>query len=752
MDTSFTQNRELSWLDFNERVLEEANDENVRLFERLKFFSIFGSNLEEFFMVRVGSLTDLSHLKKKAVDNKSGMTPEEQLSAIMERCVDLYAKKDQVYDRLVDDLTTEDIYIKKVSDLDEKDRDFVEYYFDTKIEPILNFQVVDWVRPFPRLQNLSLNVIFTLHQEAKKSSKKSGKKDKATKEEKQDKDERAYLGLIFVPDKINRYIKISNKTIVLIEDIIKEFGDKVFEKYTCTDKYIMSLTRNADISYNDDDYEVDIDFRTYMKDMLKKRKRLHPVRLEVDSEFAPELKNLFMEKLTLKEENIFVTKSPLRAGFFFKLIGEMADDLKEKLLDPPFEPETSYMVNPTKKMIDQIEEKDIFLSYPYESMDPIINLLNEAAVDDSVVSIKITLYRIAKDSKIARALIKAAENGKEVFVLMELRARFDEDNNILWSSRLEDAGCKIVYGFDNYKCHSKVLLITRIANEKISYITQVATGNYNEDTAKLYTDFSYMTSNIEIGIDAKDLFDNIMIGNLDGDYNHLLVSPKSMQEGLDRLIDDQIDRQSKYGDGYIRLKMNSISDRILIDKLSEASNTGVKIDMMVRGITCILPGIEGKTENISIYQIVGRFLEHHRIYQFGRGKEAKVYISSADFMTRNIRNRMEVAVPIYNDEIKTRIMWFMDIMFSDDVKIRKLQADGTYTKLPNLTNSNAQEILIKNAIARAKEKEEKRVSHAINQVPPTEDEIKISKNDSKSIDKPKLCFFARLKKLFSGKN
>lgn len=742
MDTSFTQNRELSWLDFNERVLEEANDENVNLFERLKFYSIFDSNLEEFFMVRVGSLTDLSNLKKKAVDNKSGMTPEEQLDSIMERCVELYEKKDQVYDKLVYDLKREGICVSKVSDLDDKDRDFVEYYFDTKIEPILNFQVVDWVRPFPRLQNLSLNVIFGLEHEEKKNNKKTGKKEKITK---------PYLGLIFVPDKINRYIKLSNKTIVLIEDIIKEFGDKVFEKYQCTSKYTMSLTRNADISYNDDDYEVDVDFRSYMKDMLRKRKRLHPVRLEVDGELDENLKNLLMEKLMLKEENIFVTKSPVRAGFFFKLLGEMPNDLVEKFMYPPFSPQTSYMVNPNKDMISQIEDKDIFLSYPYESMDPIIDLLNEAAVDDSVVSIKITLYRIAKDSKVAQALIKAAENGKEVFVLMELRARFDEDNNILWSSRLEDAGCKIVYGFDSYKCHSKVLLITRIADEKISYITQVATGNYNEDTAKLYTDFCYLTSNIEIGMDAKDLFDNIMIGNLEGAYNHLLVSPKSMQEGLDKLIDEQIERQKSYGDGYIRLKMNSISDRILIDKLSEASNKGVKIDMMVRGITCILPGVEGKTENISIYQIVGRFLEHHRIYQFGRGKEAKIYISSADFMTRNIRNRMEVACPIYNDEIRRRIMWFMDIMFSDDVKIRKLQSDGTYTKVPNLTNSNAQEILIKNAVARAVEKEEKKKNHAINQHHEEEIQKEVLLNRDKKEEKEKVGFFKKLASFFTRK-
>lgn len=688
MDTSFTQNRELSWLKFNERVLEEANDKDVKLFERLKFYSIFDSNLEEFFMVRVGTLTDLSDLKKIAVDNKSGLSPNEQLKKIMEVCKDLYKKKDLTFDKIVNDLKNEDIFLEKVSELGPKEREFLELYFDSNIEPILNFQVVDGTRPFPRLPNLSLNVVFSL-------------KSKKIDEKKESKKDKSYLGLIFVPDKINRYIKISDKTMVLIEDVIKEFGYKVFENYICEEKYIMSITRNADISYNDDDYDVDKDFKAHMKTMLKKRKRLKPVRLEVDGELTPKLKEILMAKLHLEEDNIFVTKSPIIAGFIFGLVEGMPEDLKEKFMDEKFSPQASYMINRRRKVLDQVQEKDLLLSYPYESMDPIINLLNEAAEDEAVISIKITLYRIAKDSKIAQALIKAAENGKEVFVLMELRARFDEDNNIIWSSRLEEAGCKIVYGFENYKCHSKVLLITRIEDGKASFITQVATGNYNEKTAKLYTDFSYLTSKVEIGIDAKDLFDNIMIGNLDGEYKHLLVSPKSMQKGLKSLIDEQIEKQEATGDGYIRLKMNSISDRKIIDKLSEASNRGVKIDMMVRGITCILPGVEGKTENIDIYQVVGRFLEHHRVYQFGRGKDAKIYISSADFMTRNIRNRMEVAVPIYDDEIKDRILEFMDIMFSDDVKLRKLQKDGNYLKVPNVKGINAQEVLIRNAINRS---------------------------------------------------
>lgn len=740
MDNSFTQNRELSWLKFNERVLEEANDKDVKLFERLKFYSIFDSNLEEFFMVRVGTLTDLSDLKKKAVDNKSGLSPKEQLDKIMEVTRDLYIKKDLTYDRILNDLRSEEIFLEKVSQLGTKEKAFLEYYFDNNIEPILNFQVVDGTRPFPRLPNLSLNVVFSL-----KSLKVDEKKEKENKKDK------SYIGLIFVPDILNRYIKISDKTIVLIEDVIKEFGDKVFENYICEQKYIMSITRNADISHNDDDYDVDKDFRAHMKTMLKKRKRLKPVRLEVDGELTPKLKEVLMEKLHLDEDNIFVTKSPVRAGFIFSLIDEMPEDLKEKFMDEKFSPQPSYMIDRDLKMIEQVEEKDILLSYPYESMDPIINILNEAAEDEAVISIKITLYRIAKDSKIAKSLIKAVENGKEVFVLMELRARFDEDNNILWSSRLEEAGCKIVYGFDNYKCHSKVLLITRVEDEKISFITQVATGNYNEKTAKLYTDFSYLTSNIEIGMDAKDLFDNIMIGNLDGEYKHLLVSPKSMQEGLKVLIDEQIERQEKTGDGYIRLKMNSISDRKIIDKLSEASNKGVKIDMMVRGITCILPGVEERTENIEIYQVVGRFLEHHRVYQFGRGNDAKVYISSADFMTRNIRNRMEVAVPIYDNVIKNRILEFMDIMFSDDVKMRKLNNDGSYFKVPNVKGINAQEVLISRAIERTKEAEARRHSEK-NKINVGNEELnlkeELEKQEEKDSKREKESIFKKIISIF----
>lgn len=688
-DISFTQNRELSWLQFDQRVLEEANDKSVPLLERLRFFSIFDTNLEEFFMVRVGSLTDFKNLKKKPIDNKSGMTSDEQIDAILTECIDLYRKKDQVYNQLVDDLKVNGINLLEVSELSEKDKKYVEYYFNTKIEPILNFQIVDRVHPFPRLPNLALSVLFSLRKHNDKVSDR--------------------VGLIQVPDRIKRYLKINDTTFVFIEDIIKEYGYQVFEGYQVENKYIISLTRNTDISYDDDDFDIDQDFRSYMKTQLKKRKRLHPVRLEVDQDLSEESIEFLKAQFDLDKKNIFLTKSLMQPGFLFGLVEDLPENIINNHTYDKFSPLHSAMVDPNEKMIDQIEKKDIILSFPYESMDPVIRLLEEAAEDDSVVSIKITLYRIAEDSKIAKALIKASENGKDVTVLMELRARFDEDNNLFWSTKLEDAGCKILFGFDNYKTHSKVCLITKVDdNENVEYITQVATGNYNEKTAKLYTDFSFMTASGPIGQDAKELFDNIQLGNLEGEYDNLLVSPKSMPEGLDRLIDEQIERQKQSHDGYIRIKVNSISDRKLIDKLSEASNAGVHIDMLVRGICCILPNIPNRTENVNIYQIVGRFLEHSRVYQFGRDLDAKLYISSADFMTRNIRNRMEVAVPIYDDEVKKRILAYLDLMFSDDVKIRKLLANSQYTKVQNVNNIDAQDTLIERAKKRNIDIEEER--------------------------------------------
>ena len=724
-DVSFTQNRELSWLKFNDRVLEEAADKSVPLLERLKFLSIFDTNLEEFFMVRIGSLTDLSGLSKQAIDSKSGLSPKEQIDKVLEILPKSYAKKDEVYFDILEDLKREGVRISKISELNEKDLISCKNYFDSKIEPILNFQLIDRTHPFPRLANLSIVIIFDLIASDKK------RKDK--------------IGIIYLPDRLPRYLKLSDNHFVLLEDIIENFAGELFYKYKIEKSYALSLTRNADINFNDDDYEVEQDFRDYMMGKLRKRKRLQPVRVEVDRDLDDDSIKFLTKQFKLGKESIFVTKSLIQSDFIFDLISDLPEDFRKNHSYEEFSPQSSYFIDDNKSIISQIEESDKLLSYPYESMDPVIKLLDEASTNPDVISIKITLYRIAKESEIAKALIRASENGKDVIVLMELRARFDEDNNILWSSRLEKAGCNVVYGFENYKTHSKVCLITKVdSDDKISYITQVATGNYNEKTAKLYTDFSFMTANADIGKDAKEIFDNILIGNLEGDYKHLLVSPKSMQEGLDKLIDEEIRVQEETGEGYIRLKMNSISDRKLIDKLSEASNKGVKIDMMVRGITCILPGIKGKTENIRIYQVVGRFLEHHRIYQFGKGGRIKLYISSADFMTRNIRNRMEVAVPINDSTIKERILNFLDIMFADDVKIRQLGPDGNYYKLENKKNLIAQDELIEMAIKRSEEKNKENKSSARINTLGQKKLDKATKKDKKTLGQKLADLFARI--------
>lgn len=723
-DISFTQNRELSWLKFNERVLEEAADKSVELFERVKFFSIFDTNFEEFFMVRVGSLTDINDMKKKVIDNKTLMSTQEQIDCIMDESKRLYEKKDTVYEDLKQDLQEENVSICRVNELDDKEKRLVYYYFNSTIAPILSFQIVDRVHPFPQIPNLAIVVLFQLTSQSK--------------------NKKQFMGLIQVPDKIKRYVKLSDTKVVLIEDIIREFGQEIFDNYDCTSKYILSVTRNADIEYDDEDLEFDDDYRSYMKKMIKLRKRLRPVRLEINEYPNEETREFLLKNLNLTEHRMFVTKSPMRCGFLFDLVYDMPKNVIEKYTYEDFSPQESSMISKEKSVMEQVYDKDLFLSFPYESIDPFIRLLNEAAEDESVVSIKITIYRLAKNSEITKALIKAAENGKEVVVLMELRARFDEENNILWSSRLENAGCRIIYGFDHYKCHSKVCLITKIKDEKISYITQVGTGNYNEKTAKLYTDFSYMTTRQEIGEDAKELFDNFLLGNLNGEYKHLMVSPHSMQVGLDKLIDEQIEKAKVSEDGYIRLKMNSISDRKLIDKLSKASCKGVKIDLMVRGICCLVPGIKDKTENINVYQVVGRFLEHHRIYQFGKAENCKLYISSADFMTRNIRKRVEVAVPIYDDYIKHRILNFMDIMFADDTKIRKLNSDKSYSKVENTENKNAQEILIDIA----KENSEKRNLQS-------DDNRVISSNSNKTIypdnnDNKRITVFDKIKNFFKN--
>lgn len=676
-DISFTQNRELSWLLFNERVLEEAQDGRVPLLERLKFLSIFDSNLDEFFMVRVGSLTDLSMLNKRVIDNKSEMDQDEQLAAIMDRVKVLYQKKDYVFKDLRDQCRAKGFYAVENEELTEHEERILRAYFENTVSPYLSYQIVDLTHPFPRIPNLGIVIVYRL--------KKKGS------------DEADSIGIIQMPPNLKRAIRLDKNKYILLEQVIEKYGAVLFESYFVEEAYTMSLTRNADIDWDDEDYEFADDYRSHMKKMLKKRKRLMPVRLELDRLPPKEVLDSLLKNLSLDSSRVFVTSSPVRLGYLFDIVEELAPLMGPDSVDAPFEPTPARDVDEHLSMIEQVEKKDILLSYPYESMDPIIRLLDEAAKDPSVVSIKITLYRIAKNSKVAEKLIEAAENGKDVIVLMELRARFDEENNILWSSNLESAGCRVIYGFNKFKCHSKVLLITRVIDSKPVYTAQIATGNYNEKTAKLYTDFALLTDHQGIGKDVNRLFDNFLIGELNGSYEYLWVSPKSLPEGVEAAIDEEIKKAKSGEEGYVRLKMNSISDRIMIDKLSEASNAGVKVEMLVRGITCILPKIPERTENISIYSVVGRFLEHHRIYQFGRGEEAKVYISSADFMTRNLRKRVEVACPVLDPAVKNRVLDFMDTMFKDDVKRRELLPSKRYVPVENKENFIAQDYLIKEA-------------------------------------------------------
>ena len=683
-DISFTQNRELSWLRFNERVLDEAQDGQVPLLERMKFLSIFDSNLDEFFMVRVGSLTDLSMLHKRVIDNKSMMDQDEQLAAIMEQVRILYQKKDYVFEDLRDQCRAKGYYAIESAEMTEHEEKILRPYFENTVSPYLSYQIVDLTHPFPHIPNLGIVIVYRL--------RKKGDDDVSC------------MGIIQVPPNLNRTIRLDNNKYILLEKVIEKYGAGLFESYEVKDSFIMSVTRNADIDWDDEDYEFAEDYRSHMKKMLKKRKRLMPVRLELDRMPPRDLLDMLLAKLCLDESRVFVTQSPVRLGYLFGLVDELVPIMGPESVDPPFEPKMSRYVDEHKPMMAQVEAGDILLSYPYESMDPIIRLLDEAAKDPDVVSIKITLYRIAKNSMVAEKLMEAAENGKDVLVLMELRARFDEENNILWSANLEKAGCRVIYGFNKFKCHSKVLLITRVVGGKPKYMAQIATGNYNEKTAKLYADFALITAHQGIGRDVNRLFDNFLIGELNGSYDYLWVSPKTLPDGVEAAIDREIDKVKAGGEGYVRLKMNSISDREMIDKISEASNAGVTVDMLVRGISCIVPKIPERTDNLSVYSLVGRFLEHHRIYQFGRGIGAEVYISSADFMTRNLRKRVEVACPILDPLIKERVLDFMDTMFQDDVKRRELLPSKRYAHVENRENFIAQDYLMEEA-ARFERKE-----------------------------------------------
>ncbi len=689
---SYTQNRELSWLRFNERVLNEALDDTVPLLERLKFVSIFTSNLDEFFMIRVGSLHDMALVDQEAVDKKSGMTATEQLDAIFSAVQPLIRQKDLIYQLLRRQLRPFGVSALSMEELEPPELAYIRQYFSAEIDPILSPQIVDSRHPFPHLANKVLHVGALL----------------------QEKD-RQVFGVIPLPASLPEVVFLPGAELRYISaaEILLSETEHIFSGYQVAEKVLFCVTRNADITPNDESFEVDEDFRTQMRKLLRERKRLSPVRLELHQNVSPAFLRYFCQRLRLTEKEVFVTSSPMKMGYVFSLPDRLSPPLRECLTYPPFQPQPSDQITPGESVLKQALRRDLLLSYPFESMDPFLQLIREASSDPSVISIKITIYRLASRAKLVDYLCAAAENGKDVTVMIELRARFDEQNNIDWSQRLEEAGCRILYGFDAYKVHSKVCLITRMERGKVSYITQVGTGNYNEKTACQYTDLSYITADEGIGQDANTFFKNLAIGNLNGTYRHLLVAPNAMKTKLMSLIDREI---AKGGDGYIFLKLNSVTDLELIDKLRQASQAGVEIRMIVRGICCLLPGVPGETEHIRITSIVGRFLEHSRIYLFGRGQEETMYISSADFMTRNMNRRVEVACPIHSQEAKRKILQLVDTQLQDNTKARELGSDGICRPLPSTgAPVDAQAVLMQTAVERANARPEPRPSRTLRQ-------------------------------------
>lgn len=670
----YTQNRELSWLRFNQRVLEEARDETVPLMERMKFVAIFTSNLDEFFMIRVGSLYDMAAVDNKKLDTKSGMTPKQQLEAIYQAVAPLYKERDKTYAEIKKQLKPYGVCGLDFKELEQQEKKYVKKYFKEQILPVLSPQIVDPNHPFPHLLNKEIYVVANLKQGSN-----------------------TMMGIVPVPQYIPEVLYLPGHDIryIRMEKVIMEYLELVFDKYEVSDKNYICVTRNADISPDDEAYADNEDFRFIMKETLHKRRRMAVVRLETASPLGKEMEKYFCDRFKITPECIFRTKMPMKLGFIFAIADKIPDSMKRALIDEPFSPQPSASLADGSVM-EQVKKKDVLLSFPYESMDPFLQLIREAASDPDVMTIKITIYRLAKKARLVEYLCAAAENGKEVTALIELRARFDEQNNIDWSERMEEAGCRVLYGFEDYKVHSKLCLITYRNKNEIRYITQVGTGNYNEKTAKMYTDYSLITSNQEIGEDAAVFFKNMSIGNLDGVYNHLIVSPTSLKQKVLSLMDEEI----RKGDhGRIVMKMNSLTDMDFIRKVSEASQAGVKIDLIVRGICCILPGIQGRTENLSVTSIVGRYLEHPRVFVFGTGDDAKVYIGSADMMTRNTEKRVEVACPIFDPKIRKKLMHDLNVMLADNVKARKMLSDGTYRKkMQGDRPVNAQETFMKEAL------------------------------------------------------
>ena len=687
-------NRELSWLKFNERVLEEAENPEVPLCERMTFVSIYQSNLDEFFRVRVGSLQDQMLISTEIRENKTKMTSAEQIRAIIKEVKKLNQRKDKAYEKLMKKIEDYGITFINHASAKSDEKKFLEKYFMKEIMPLSSPTIVSKRQPFPFLKNGEIYAVVVLETRNKKER----------------------IGIIPCSNNmLARMVELpgGKGRYMLIEELILHYIGKVFKGYKVKGKSLLKVVRNADIDA-DAAYDEDLDYREFMEDLMKQRKKLSPVRIDLSREMDETVVDALCRYLDVTPDRVFRSEAPLDVSFVFQV-----QDLLRRNTELFYEkrvPQKSPEFKDGQSILQQITQEDKLLSYPYDSIRPFLKMLTEAAEDDSVISIKMTLYRLAKQSKVIEALCEAAENGKEVVVLVELRARFDEENNIRWSRMLEEAGCQIIYGLEHYKVHSKLCLITRRGENGIQYITQIGTGNYNEKTARLYTDLSLMTANEQIGMDAARVFQALAKGEVVEDMEHLLVAPKCLQSKVIEKIEEQIQKQKNGETAYIGLKMNSLTDKRIIDKLIDASKAGVKIDMIVRGICCLIPGVEGETENIHVISVVGRFLEHSRIYIFGKGEEAQYYIGSADFMTRNTVKRVEVAAPVYSERLKKRLQDLFDLMLSDNKKARKEDTKGTYSVVECKGQPiNSQELLYQEAYAKAAVNSSNQLEEAVQQ-------------------------------------
>ncbi|MEF2581184.1 MAG: polyphosphate kinase 1 [Collinsella aerofaciens] len=685
-DFSYTQNRELSWLRFDNRVLDEAFDESVPLFERLKFVSIFESNLDEFLMVRVGGLSDLAELKKQAVDNKSNMTASEQVDAVMAEMPGLLTRWESIFKSIEGKLDTLGVHRAHIDSLTPEERTFVTRYFQAYVSPVISPLVIDPRHPFPNLRNGALYLACGL--------------DGAT-------DEESLLGLIEIPASMNRVVEIPSPTgtysYILLEDVILACLDSCFGSYKPLDRALIRVTRNADIDPDGEGVEEEEDYRQHMKRILKKRLRLQPVVLAVSGSLEKATLKTIRKALELSRRSVFTCDIPLNLGYVFGIEGKIPEHLRNELLFTPFKPQPNPTIDMTRSIREQVLQHDKLLFYPYEAMNPFLDLVHEAAYDPECISLRITLYRVAKQSRLCESLIDAAENGKEVTVLMELRARFDEQNNIEWAERLEEAGCTVIYGSEGFKCHSKICQLTYREGMALTRLTLLGTGNFNEKTAKLYSDFMLMTAHPGIGEDANLFFRNLSLGNLRGDYRFLGVAPVGLKPLIMRGLDREIQRALAGEPARVFFKLNSLTDREVIDKIAEASCAGVRVDMIIRGISCLKPGIPGKTENVHVRSIVGRFLEHARVYAFGVDSDM-IYLSSADMMTRNTEHRVEIAFPVLDPTCRALVHEYMGMQLRDNVKARSLTSDGTWVPVERKEDEkpfNSQEALLERAYRNA---------------------------------------------------